>query len=138
MVIRRRVRPGREAEYEQWLERLQVDARGLPGYMGATTQRPAADGPREYVSVIRFATLAALEAFETGDLRRRHLTAVADTVEDVRRLAAENRQAADEITLGMREIDSSANKLTELSRDNADTALSIKRASARFKAGAQE
>lgn len=64
--------------------------------------------------------------------------AIADTVEDVRRLAAENRQAADEITLGMREIDSSANKLTELSRDNADTALSIKRASARFKAGAQE
>ncbi len=82
VVIRRRVRAGREAEYEQWLERLQVDARGLPGYMGATTQRPAADGLRVYVSVIRFATLAALEAFETGDLRRRHLTAVADIVED--------------------------------------------------------
>lgn len=81
VVITRRVRPGREAEYERWLERLQVEARGLPGYMGATTQRPAPGAPRVYVSVIRFARLADLQAFEDSDLRRRHLEAVVDLVE---------------------------------------------------------
>lgn len=81
VVIRRRVRPGRETEYEHWLERLQIEARGLPGYMGATTQRPAPGGAREYVSVIRFARLADLQAFEASDLRQRHLAALGDLVE---------------------------------------------------------
>lgn len=81
VVITRRVRPGREADYEAWLARLQAEARTLPGYLGATTQRPAPGGPREYVSVIRFASLSHLRAFETGELRRRHLAEVAGLVE---------------------------------------------------------
>jgi methyl-accepting chemotaxis protein len=58
--------------------------------------------------------------------------AIGKTVEAVRRLAAENRQAADEIALGIQEIDSSANSLTDLSRENADTAREIREASGRF------
>jgi uncharacterized protein len=81
VVITRRVKAGREKDYEAWLGRLQAEARGLPGYLGVTTQRPAASGPREYVSVIRFATLADLRAFERSDLRARHLGAVANLVE---------------------------------------------------------
>jgi uncharacterized protein len=81
VVITRRVKAGRERDYEAWLGRLQAEARGLPGYLGVTTQRPAASGPREYVSVIRFATLADLRAFERSDLRARHLSAVANLVE---------------------------------------------------------
>ncbi|MGO8695156.1 MAG: methyl-accepting chemotaxis protein [Rectinemataceae bacterium] len=50
---------------------------------------------------------------------------IARAVSDVRRLSAENRNAAEEIALGIREIDESANKLSELSRENADTAASI-------------
>ena len=38
VIIRRRVRPGREAAYEAWLQRLQADARMLQGYLGVTTQ----------------------------------------------------------------------------------------------------
>ncbi len=58
--------------------------------------------------------------------------AIGKTVDTVRRLAAENRQAADEIALGIQEIDSSANSLTDLSRENADTAREIREASGRF------
>lgn len=71
VVVTRRVKPGREADYEAWLAGLQAEARQLPGYLGVTTQRPGPGGPREYVSAIRFATLADLRAFETGELRAR-------------------------------------------------------------------
>lgn len=81
VVVTRRVKPGRERDYEAWLQGLQVEARALPGYLGVTTLRPAAGGPREYVSAIRFATLADLRAFEGSELRARHLAQVADLVE---------------------------------------------------------
>jgi uncharacterized protein len=81
VVITRKVKAGREKDYEAWLLELQSQARGLPGYLGVTTQRPSATGPREYVSAIRFATLADLRAFESSELRSRHLALVADLVE---------------------------------------------------------
>jgi antibiotic biosynthesis monooxygenase (ABM) superfamily enzyme len=81
VVVTRRVKPGREQAYEAWLQRLQAEARVLPGYLGVTTQRPAAGGPREYVSAIRFATLADLRAFEGSELLARHLALVVDLVE---------------------------------------------------------
>jgi uncharacterized protein len=81
VVVTRRVKPGREQDYEAWLQRLQVEARALPGYLGVTTQRPAAGGPREYVSAIRFATLADLRAFEGSELRARALDAAVEFVE---------------------------------------------------------
>lgn len=81
VVITRRVKPGRETDYEAWLARLQAEARGLPGYLGVTTQRPAPGGPREYVSALRFDSLASLRAFEQSELRARHLAEVQDFVE---------------------------------------------------------
>lgn len=81
VLIRRRVKPGCEAPYEAWLQRLQTDARSLPGYLGVTTQRPAPTGPREYVSAVRFDSLASLRAFETSEMRARHLHEVATLVE---------------------------------------------------------
>jgi antibiotic biosynthesis monooxygenase (ABM) superfamily enzyme len=83
VVVRRRVRPGHETAYEDWLRRLQAEARALPvpGYLGVTTRPPAPHGPREYVSVIRFDHLAHLEAFERSALRARYLAEVAPHVE---------------------------------------------------------
>jgi hypothetical protein len=81
VIIRRRVKPGAEAAYEAWLQALQTDARQLPGYLGVTTQRPAPGGPREYVSAVRFDSLANLQAFERSDLRREHLARLGDWVE---------------------------------------------------------
>jgi uncharacterized protein len=42
VVITRRVRPGHEAAYEAALAGLQADGTQFDGYLGATTQRPAA------------------------------------------------------------------------------------------------
>ena len=81
VVITRRVKAGREAQYEAWLARLQAEARSLPGYLGVTTQRPAAGAAREYVSAIHFASLPHLRAFETSEMRRRYLAEVSDLVE---------------------------------------------------------
>lgn len=81
VVVRRRVKAGCEAAYEDWLSRLTHDAGALPGYLGAEFHRPASDKPREYVSIFRFATVADLEAFEDSDLRARYLREVAPLVE---------------------------------------------------------
>ncbi len=81
VVITRRVKAGREAEYEAWLARLQAAARGVPGYLGVTTQRPAPGAAREYVSAVRFASLDDLRRYETSALHRDHLAEVAALVD---------------------------------------------------------
>jgi antibiotic biosynthesis monooxygenase (ABM) superfamily enzyme len=81
VVITRRVKAGRQADYESWLAQLQQDARGLPGNLGVTTQRPTPGGPPEYVSAVRFASLNDLRAFERSEVRRLALLAVAPLVE---------------------------------------------------------
>ncbi len=81
VVVTRRVKAGREGDYEAWLSSLQAGARSLPGYLGVTTHRPAANGPREYTSVIRFDSLQHLQAFEASGLRARALQQVTDFVE---------------------------------------------------------
>ena len=81
VVVSRRVRPGCEAAYETWLQRLLDSVRDWPGYLGTTVQRPGPGAPREYTSVFRFATLAHLQAFEQSGLRRDALLAVAPLVE---------------------------------------------------------
>lgn len=81
VVVRRQVKAGCEAEYEDWLNRLTRDAAGLNGYLGAEFHRPGPNAPREYTSVFRFANVADLEAFEDSDLRARYLREVAPLVE---------------------------------------------------------
>jgi hypothetical protein len=81
VVITRRVKAGRTADYEAWLQQLQHDARDLPGYLGVTTQRPAPGAPLDYVSVLRFDSLASLQAFERSELRARALAQVNDFIE---------------------------------------------------------
>ncbi|MFM2140826.1 MAG: hypothetical protein RLZZ25_1091 [Gemmatimonadota bacterium] len=82
VVVTRRVRAGHETEYEAWLRRLLADAATLPGYLGASIQRPAAgSASREYTSIFRFDTVAHLHAFERSDLRARALAEVVPHVE---------------------------------------------------------
>ncbi len=81
VVVSRRVKPGCEAAYEAWLERLIHSASSLRGYLGAKVQRPQAAEPQVYTSVFRFDSVENLRAFETSDLRRRALAEVSDLVE---------------------------------------------------------
>lgn len=73
VIVRRRVKAGREADYEAWLKRLTDNvAQHFKGYLGAEFHRPAQSGG-EYRSVFRFDTVASLEAFENSDTRARML-----------------------------------------------------------------
>jgi uncharacterized protein len=83
IVFRRRVRPGREAEYERWLATVQEASRGARGYVGVETIRPAEGaGIPEYVSVARFASHDDLRAWEeSGVLKDRLAQLPADVVE---------------------------------------------------------
>ena len=76
VVVTRRVKRGREAAYEAWLERLVREASTMPGYLGTSIQRPAPGAPPEYTSVSRFDSVANLRAFEASELRRRALAEV--------------------------------------------------------------
>jgi hypothetical protein len=81
-VVRRRVRPDRRDEYEDWLRRLQEAVGALPGYLGAEVHPPAAGAePAVYTSVFRFASLDELAAFERSELRQRFLDEVTPLVE---------------------------------------------------------
>lgn len=70
VVVTRHVLPGHEAAYEAALAALQADGAQFPGYLGATTQRPApgSDDP-VYTSVMRFASVPELRAFEASPRR---------------------------------------------------------------------
>ncbi|HUR35876.1 MAG TPA: hypothetical protein VM032_18860 [Vicinamibacterales bacterium] len=81
-VVTRRVRPGMEEKYEDWLRRQFAEAETLPGFMGVDIERPAPDARiREYTSVIRFDTVKSLRAFEHSDMRHRYLSEVVDLIE---------------------------------------------------------
>ena len=77
IVVRRKVRPGREKDYEVWLERLtRGAAEQLQGYLGAEFHRPASPGA-DYRSVFRFDSLESLDAFERSDFRQAMLAEAA-------------------------------------------------------------
>lgn len=82
VVVTRRVRPGREADYEQWLRRINQEATAFDGYLGTEVHRPAPDARvPEYTNVFRFDSVAHLKAFEHSDVRQRYLAEVVDYVE---------------------------------------------------------
>jgi uncharacterized protein len=82
VVVTRRVRPGREADYEDWLRRMFAEAAGLEGYLGANVERPAPDAKvREYTSIFRFDSVENLRAFERSEMRHRYLAEVGEYVE---------------------------------------------------------
>jgi antibiotic biosynthesis monooxygenase (ABM) superfamily enzyme len=80
IVVTRRVKAGREQDYEAWLERLLAGAKSLPGYLGTTVHRPNGT-QREYTSVFRFDSVENLRGFEDSELRRQALTEVGEYVE---------------------------------------------------------
>ncbi|MCR9121724.1 MAG: antibiotic biosynthesis monooxygenase [Phyllobacteriaceae bacterium] len=79
VVVRRHVRPGSEAFYEDWLDRLTSAAGAMPGYLGSQFQKPASPG-NPYVSIFRFDSLETLDAFERSELRARYLREIAPHV----------------------------------------------------------
>lgn len=65
----RRVLPGREADYESQLKLLQQQVRGTVSYLGTEVVPNSAE--HEYVSIVRFDSLANLRAWEASGQRER-------------------------------------------------------------------
>jgi len=80
VVVTRKVKRGREQDYERWLDALIKEAAALPGYLGTNIHRPSG-GSNEYTTVFRFDSIENLRRFEESDLRRRALAEVVDFVE---------------------------------------------------------
>jgi uncharacterized protein len=80
VVVTRKVKRGRESEYEDWLRRLLEEAKSMKGYLGATIHKPA-PGSTEYTSIFRFDTVDNLRKFEESEMRSRYLREVVDYVE---------------------------------------------------------
>jgi antibiotic biosynthesis monooxygenase (ABM) superfamily enzyme len=81
VVVTRKVKRGRELEYEDWLRRHLEEAKSVKGYLGAVVQKPA-PGSTEYTIIFRFDTVDNLRKFEESELRSRYLEEVIDYVEE--------------------------------------------------------
>lgn len=80
VVVTRKVKRGRESQYEDWLRMLLDESKSMKGYIGSTIQRPP-PGSTEYTSIFRFDTVDNLRRFEESELRSRYLREVVEYVE---------------------------------------------------------
>jgi NhaA family Na+:H+ antiporter len=76
----RRVRPGREAEYETLLTELINSGTSFPGYLGARVIRPGR-GSRDYRLVVRFARESDAYRWKHSEERQEWLAKVEELVE---------------------------------------------------------
>eukprot|EP00730_Choanoeca_flexa_P008356 TRINITY_DN12478_c3_g2_i1.p1 TRINITY_DN12478_c3_g2~~TRINITY_DN12478_c3_g2_i1.p1 ORF type:complete len:396 (+),score=56.49 TRINITY_DN12478_c3_g2_i1:35-1222(+) len=51
LSVKRQVTPGREAEYEKFIQELAIDAQRFPGFMGITILRPEENGSKHYWNI---------------------------------------------------------------------------------------
>ena len=75
VVVRRRPRPGREAEFEWGLHELVSRLENAPGHRGTGIVRPA-PGQRDYTLVVRFDNAETAAAWETSPVRAEWLDLV--------------------------------------------------------------
>lgn len=75
VTVARKVRPGREADFEEWADRLTEQASGFPGFLGAGRLRP--DRGDEFHVVYRFDSADHLRNWEDSATRS-HLLAEGD------------------------------------------------------------
>ncbi|MGB0659108.1 MAG: antibiotic biosynthesis monooxygenase [Mangrovicoccus sp.] len=79
--ISRRVKAGREAEYETWLHGIVEAAADFPGHMGVNILRPSGQTDGRYVLIYRFDTWHHCEAWERSDTRAEWVAKLGDLVE---------------------------------------------------------
>ena len=72
-VASRRVKPGREREFEEWVSGIRAAVKKFPGYLGSEVLRPSGSEDGEYVIVFRFDHASNLHVWEGSEERRRWL-----------------------------------------------------------------
>jgi len=79
--ISRRVKPGRETDYEAWVRGVIDAASHFPGHMGVNVLRPSSKTGGRYVLIYRFDTWENGEAWEKSDARSHWVAKLPDLVE---------------------------------------------------------
>jgi uncharacterized protein len=79
VLYSRRVKPGREADFEAWARGIVAAARQFPGHLGASVL--GAPGSREYHILFSFADRRSLRAWLDSEERRRWLARVGELLE---------------------------------------------------------
>jgi antibiotic biosynthesis monooxygenase (ABM) superfamily enzyme len=73
VVVRHHIKPGRMAEFEEWLRGITQAMMQCDGHLGFNVVRPASTGRPEYVVFFRFDTFENLEKWERSETRRQWL-----------------------------------------------------------------
>lgn len=73
VVVTRRVRPGSEAAFEEWLDGIGKEAAKFEGLLGRRITRPAEHDRPEYVIVFKFDTYEHLRAWTESSIRKEWL-----------------------------------------------------------------
>jgi antibiotic biosynthesis monooxygenase (ABM) superfamily enzyme len=71
VIFRRRVRAGREAEFETWIHAVSLAAQAFPGHRSTDVIRPAPGARRDYAIIFRFDRLDQAVAWEESPERAR-------------------------------------------------------------------
>ncbi len=72
-VISQRIRRGREADYERWMQDISMIAKQFPGNLGATVIRPESGICIEYVIILKFDCYTHLRQWLDSEERQRLL-----------------------------------------------------------------
>lgn len=70
VVASRRVKPGREQEFEEWVSGILGAAAEFPGYLGSNVIRPSESGDNEFQIVFKFDHASNLKRWEKSQERR--------------------------------------------------------------------
>ncbi len=81
VTIRRRVKSGRETDYEAWLRKAAAVASAFPGHMGVNFIRPDGVREKDYVTIFRFDTYRHLRDWEESPQRADSLKGLEGLVE---------------------------------------------------------
>lgn len=84
VIVSRKVRPGREKEFEAWVEGIGRAARAHPGFLLEHVHTPHVPGSRDYVVIFTFDTYEHLEAWETSEERAAWYHKLRPMIEDER------------------------------------------------------
>lgn len=76
--IARKVRPGAEAQYEDWLHRISEVATHFPGHQGVHILKPSSKTHGEYVLIVGFSSYARQKAWEDSTERQQFLNELSE------------------------------------------------------------
>ncbi|WP_017302443.1 antibiotic biosynthesis monooxygenase [Nodosilinea nodulosa] len=81
VMISRRIKPDRKADFETWLAGITQAAHGFPGYLGANVIQPSSAAQPEFVTIFRFDSYSHLMQWENSSVRQRWLALADDMAE---------------------------------------------------------